>query len=106
VIEETEESMVLAKAYLEVGVVAERFEDDCRHVAMATVDRVDILLSWNCRHIVHYDKIRLFNAVNLIKGYHPLEIRTPLVAVMQKGPGWPWNGFEKCGSRMLTRKSA
>jgi hypothetical protein len=77
VIEETEESMVLAKAYLEAGVVAERFEDDCRHVAMATVDRVDILLSWNCRHIVHYDKIRLFNAVNLIKGYDPLEIRTP-----------------------------
>jgi hypothetical protein len=74
---ETVESERLAEAYLESGIVSGKFLVDCRHVALASVERVDLLLSWNCRHIVHYDKIRLFNAVNIIRGYDSLEIRTP-----------------------------
>jgi hypothetical protein len=70
-------SIALARACLDAGVVTGRYEDDCRHVAIATIDRVDVLLSWNCHHIVNYDKIRLFNGVNIIKGYGQLEIRTP-----------------------------
>jgi hypothetical protein len=37
----------------------------------------DLLVSWNFRHIVHYDKIRLFTAVNLERGYKPLTIYSP-----------------------------
>jgi len=80
-VRESDESLSLAREYLEKGVVGKKFVDDCRHVALATVERADILLSWNYRHIVHYDKIRLFNAVNLIKGYDTLEIRTPAEVV-------------------------
>jgi hypothetical protein len=38
------------------------------------VAEVDVLVSWNFRHIVRLDKIRLFNAVNLELGYKPLSI--------------------------------
>lgn len=72
-----EESITLASAYLEDGVVAESSLSDARHIAIATVARVDILLSWNYRHIVNLNRIRLLNSVNLKLGYPALEIRSP-----------------------------
>jgi len=50
---------------------------DTRHIALATVNRADILVSWNFKHIVNYKRIRLYNSVNLKYGYPVLEIRTP-----------------------------
>ena len=47
------------------------------HVALATIGRVDVLVSWNFQHIVNLGRIRLFNAVNLEEGYGLIEIRTP-----------------------------
>jgi len=44
---------------------------------LATIAEVDLLVSWNFRHIVRYDKIRLFTAVNLELGYKPLAIYSP-----------------------------
>jgi hypothetical protein len=35
------------------------------------------LVSWNFKHIVNYDKIRLFNSVNLKLGYPEIDIRSP-----------------------------
>jgi len=72
-----EESIALASAYLEEGVVAESSLSDARHIAIATVERVDILVSWNYKHIVNINRIRLLNSVNLKLGYPALEIRSP-----------------------------
>ncbi len=72
-----EESITLASAYLEDGVVAESSLSDARHIAIATVEQVDILLSWNYKHIVNLNRIRLLNSVNLKLGYPALEIRSP-----------------------------
>ena len=47
------------------------------HIALATVAEVDVLVSWNFRHIVRLDKIRLFNALNLAQGYRSLSIYSP-----------------------------
>ena len=47
------------------------------HIAIATVAEVDVLVSWNFRHIVRLDKIRLFNGINLQLGYKPLTIYSP-----------------------------
>ena len=44
---------------------------------MATVADVDVIVSWNFKHIVHFDKIRLFNAVNIEQGYKPMNIYSP-----------------------------
>ena len=71
------ESRQLWRAYLDANVVSPRSEGDAHHVALASVARADVLVSWNFRHIVHFDKIRLFNAVNLREGYPMIDIRSP-----------------------------
>ncbi|MBI5653626.1 MAG: PIN domain protein [Chloroflexi bacterium] len=72
-----EESLALANAYLQDGAVAESSMADARHIAMATLARVDVLVSWNFKHIVNLNRIRRFNAVNLKLGYPTIEIRSP-----------------------------
>lgn len=71
------EAMELADTYLEHGILSPNYRDDARHIAMATVADVDVVVSWNFRHIVHFNKIRRFNAVNLEKGYKPISIYSP-----------------------------
>ena len=72
-----EEAIDLATAYLEDGAVAESSLSDARHIAIATITRADVLVSWNFKHIVNLNRIRRFNAVNLKLGYPIIEIRSP-----------------------------
>ena len=76
-IELTEEIMTLADMYISGKVVGRTSLEDCRHIALATVNRVDILASWNFKHIVNLDRIKGYNSVNLRLGYPSIEIRTP-----------------------------
>ncbi len=71
------ESEALRDLYLAAGVVGPGSTNDAHHVALATVARADMIVSWNFRHIVHLKKIRGFNSVNLREGYPPIEIRSP-----------------------------
>jgi hypothetical protein len=48
------------------------------HIALATVAQVDVVVSWNFKHIVNYGKIRLFNGVNLECGYRTMAIHSPM----------------------------
>ena len=52
-------------------------DDDCRHIATATIYKVDYLVSCNFKHIVNVFSIRGYNAVNLKNGYFQLDIRSP-----------------------------
>ena len=72
-----EESIQLADSYLKDGVVAESSISDARHIAIASVERVDVLVSWNFKHIVNINRIHLLNSVNIKLGYPLLEIRSP-----------------------------
>ena len=72
-----DETRVLARHYIEAGAVSEGYLVDAQHIAIATVNRVDVLVSWNFRHIVNLSKIMLYNSVNLKYGYPLLEIRSP-----------------------------
>lgn len=67
----------LRDAYLEAGIVGPSSRRDAEHIATASVAAVDLIVSWNFHHIVHYDKIRLYHAVNLVQGYKPIPIHTP-----------------------------
>ena len=67
----------LAAAYIRDGAIGVRMRADALHIALATVARVDVLVSWNFKHIVNLKKIHAYNAVNLKRGYPLLEIRTP-----------------------------
>lgn len=71
------EAVELLDAYTARRVLGARFRTDMLHIALATVADVDVLVSWNFRHIVRLDKIRSFNAVNLEQGYKPLSIYSP-----------------------------
>ncbi|MFQ5708373.1 MAG: PIN domain protein [bacterium] len=73
----SEEAIKLVDVYLQHKILSERFRNDMLHIALSTIGDVDILVSWNFRHIVRYDKIRQFNAVNLEQGYHTLDIYSP-----------------------------
>ena len=44
---------------------------------MATLAKVDVLVSWNFKHMVNLSRIQGFNGVNLLSGYAALEIRSP-----------------------------
>jgi hypothetical protein len=50
---------------------------DARHVAIATVGQVDVLVSWNYRHLVNRRRREAFNGVNAIMGYRPIDIVSP-----------------------------
>jgi predicted nucleic acid-binding protein len=67
----------LAESYITEKVLTRKYFTDAIHIATATVHKIDVLVSWNFRHIVNLNKIRLFNAVNLKNGYLPVEIRSP-----------------------------
>jgi len=76
-VELTEESVLLAERYLAEGVVGKSSRADCYHIAIATILKADILVSWNFKHIVNIQKINGYNAVNLMNGYKTIEIRNP-----------------------------
>ena len=76
-VEVTEEAFKLAEIYLNENVVGRTSADDCRHIATATINKVDYLVSWNFKHIVNVFRIRGYNAVNLKNGYIQLDIRSP-----------------------------
>ncbi|MBU4486345.1 MAG: type II toxin-antitoxin system VapC family toxin [Candidatus Delongbacteria bacterium] len=77
-LELTDEAVMLAKEYQKRGILPEKFFEDGLHIALATINKVDLLVSWNFKHIVRFDKIRLFNAVNLEMGYKTIEIYSPM----------------------------
>lgn len=73
----TEEADRLRQEYMAAAILAPSAEDDALHVAVATACRADLIVSWNFKHLLHVDKIRRFNAVNLVQGYQPVDIRSP-----------------------------
>jgi len=73
----TEDAIQLADAYIKEKVVGKSSLEDCRHIALATINRVDVLASWNFKHIVNLDRIKGYNSVNLRLGFPMIEIRSP-----------------------------
>ena len=73
----TEEAIELADCYIAEKVVGKTCVEDCRHIAIATLHKVDVLASWNFKHIVNLDRIRGYNSVNMKNGYAVIEIRNP-----------------------------
>jgi hypothetical protein len=67
----------LSQAYVAATVLSPKWAFDAIQVAAATVAGADLILSWNFEHLVNFDRIRGFNAVNLMRGYKTLDIRTP-----------------------------
>jgi predicted nucleic acid-binding protein len=76
-IELTEEAVMLGDTYISENVVGKTSREDCFHIALATIHKADVLVSWNFKHIVNVMRIRGYNAVNLKLGYSNIDIRSP-----------------------------
>ena len=76
-IELTAEAILLADTCIKEKVVGKTSLEDCRHIAIATINKVDVLASWNFKHIVNLDRIKGYNSVNYRLGYPMIEIRSP-----------------------------
>jgi hypothetical protein len=81
----TPDALDLVAAYEARRILAARYAADMRHIALATIAAVDALVSWNFKHIVRLDRIRLFNAVNVESGYQPLTILSPREVASYEG---------------------
>jgi predicted nucleic acid-binding protein len=80
-VELSEEAASLAREYISHGVLGKAKLVDAQHIAIATINKVDLVVSWNFKHIVNVNKIRGFNAVNLRMGYSMIDIRSPLEVI-------------------------
>lgn len=73
----TDEVINLAERYINEGALTTKSYNDALHIALATINNSDVLASWNFKHIVNLNRIRLYNSINLKLGYRMIEIRTP-----------------------------
>jgi hypothetical protein len=76
-VEITENINELAEEYIKEKVVGESSIEDCRHIACATINKVDYLISWNFKHIVNVFRIKGYNSINIKNGHIQLDIRSP-----------------------------
>ena len=77
ILELTTEAANLADAYLGHNILPPNFLNDASHIAIATVAGADLVVSWNFKHIFHFEKIQRFNAVNIEMGYKSILVFSP-----------------------------
>ncbi len=81
----TQEALLLQQQYINSGVVTLKSSEDALHVAIATVSQCSLIVSWNFKHIVHFDKIPKYNAVDTLNGYGVIGIYSPLEVINYDG---------------------
>lgn len=77
IVQVNKEILELANAYIKEKALSVKSIDDAIHIATTTVFNIGLIVSWNFKHIVNLNRIRIFNAVNIKLGYPIIEIRTP-----------------------------
>jgi hypothetical protein len=73
----TEEEDILAQHYIKEGALTSKYESDAHHIAIATILKVESLVSWNFKHMVNFFRIKQYNSINLKFGYSIIDIRSP-----------------------------
>ena len=74
----SEAVLELQKTFVAKKIVSKKYATDAMHVALATVAGARLIVSWNFKHIVNFQKIPMYNSVNASMGYHPIGIYSPL----------------------------
>jgi predicted nucleic acid-binding protein len=67
----------LADKYIEEGIIPAVYRDDALHIALASVKGLDILVSWNFKHLVKHKTRIEVAGVNTLLGYKAIDICTP-----------------------------
>jgi len=63
--------------YIHYGAVPDDYQEDAYHIAIAVINQMDYLLSWNFKHIVRVKTRDIVRMVNTIHGFRHVEIVTP-----------------------------
>ena len=79
VLDPTDEARNLADAYMAAGALGLPDRDDARHIAFASVARVEAVASWNFKHMVSVERIPKYHAVNREFGYPAMDIASPAI---------------------------
>lgn len=77
VLEATIEAERLTEAIIEGGAIPKRAVRDAAHIAIAAVNDIDYLLTWNCRHLANAQIIRRVSVICNTRGYSMPVICTP-----------------------------
>lgn len=67
----------LADKYIAEGIIPAVYRDDALHIALASVKGLDILVSWNFKHLVKHKTRVEVTGVNTLLGYKAIDICTP-----------------------------
>lgn len=76
-LQRTEETDLLAERYIQEKIIPIKHLDDALHIAIASVNNLDVIASWNFEHLVKMKTRREVQAVNTLLGYRTIEICTP-----------------------------
>ena len=83
-LEESAESLEIARLYMASAAMPANAEYDARHLAVAAVNGIHAVVSWNFRHMVNLDRRRQINAINLRESFPLLDIVSPWEIVDEK----------------------
>lgn len=78
---ESDDCVKLVNEYMKKRIIPQRYRDDARHIAVAVINNMDIIVTWNCRHMANVENKRIINAVNMLLGYKQIDIVTPLEVI-------------------------
>lgn len=73
----SEETDILAEAYCRAGIIPLKHRTDALHIAIAVVNGIELLLSWDFTHIVKYEIEEAINQINQKLGYPSIRLRSP-----------------------------
>lgn len=77
----TEEVHTYADKLLSLGILTKKSYDDCLHIGCAVVNRCNIILSWNFKHMVHIKTVNGVRSINAMLGYHGIDIYPPSMMI-------------------------
>ena len=76
-LEQDDEADRLANVYIAEGVVSEKYFTDAVHIAVATVNDLDFIVSFNFQHIVKRKTMTMTESINIREGYKRIGIHSP-----------------------------
>ena len=77
----TDEAVRIADIYVAEKVIPQKYRTDGLHIAIATVNDLDMIVSMNFRHIVKRKTILATGKINNLNGYRAIEIYSPMEVV-------------------------
>ncbi len=75
------ECYALAYEYIKREIIPIKYEDDAFHIAVASVNDLDAIISWNFKHIVKLKTKKEVSGINLLMGYKEIEIYSPMEVI-------------------------